>query len=333
MKTRSIVFTGVEKVEVVEEDVPALGAEQVLVRTTVSLISTGTEMFCFKAVFDPDTGWAKWVQYPFHTGYSTSTEVIGVGSKVTNLRKGDRVFTCGPHTEYQVIPPSAAIPVPEGVSDEAASWSALAGVTQTAVRRAEHALGDTAVVVGLGPLGQLVTQYLRVLGLKEILAIDTVRGRLDLAARFGATATFQGSAADAREFVRQHTEGKLADVVYDVTGHWSVLPLALPLARQFGKLILLGDSPEPSKQHLTPDVLNRQVNIVGSHSAKLPPQHAHWTYDRQIQLFFTYIRRGLFHIDELNTHRYRPDEAATVYPRLLRDRTETMGVLFDWRLL
>jgi threonine dehydrogenase-like Zn-dependent dehydrogenase len=48
-------------------------------------------------------------------------------------------------------------------------------------------MGDTAVVIGLGPLGQLIVQYLQVLGLREILAIDLIQPRLDRALKHGAT--------------------------------------------------------------------------------------------------------------------------------------------------
>jgi threonine dehydrogenase-like Zn-dependent dehydrogenase len=155
---------------------------------------------------------------------------------------------------------------------------------------------------------------------------------LAIAAQCGATGTFNGTAADARDFVSEHTEGNLADVVYDVTGNWKVFPTALPLARDFGRTVVLGDSPEPSKQHLSQDILTRQVTVIGTHNARLQPQYAHWTRDRQIALFYEYIKRGSFHLDDLITHRYQPDEAAQVYRQLLHNRSGTLGALFDWRL-
>jgi len=100
-------------------------------------------------------------------------------------------------------------PLPEDISDEQAAWGPLAFITQTGVRHAEHVLGDTAVVIGLGPLGQLAVQYLRLMGLWEILAIDTDQWRLDVALQHGATHGFLGDAGDAKQFVAEHTEGHL----------------------------------------------------------------------------------------------------------------------------
>ena len=107
----------------------------------------------------------------------------------------------------------------------------------------------------LGPLGQLITQYARVMGAEEILAIDPIAGRLEIARAHGATRSFAGSAGEAVDFVRSHTQDRLADVVFDATGHYAVFPLALKLTRTFGTMMLIGDSPQPSKQTLQADVI------------------------------------------------------------------------------
>jgi len=332
MKSLSIVFTGPQRVEVRQEDVPDPAANEIIAQTQVSLVSTGTESWCYRGRFDADTGWADWVKYPFYPGYSNVGKVVKTGKDVTTFREGDRVFSIAPHQQYATLSEnSIAVKLPDYTSHEDATWSALTFITQTAVRHAEHAMGDIAAVIGLGPLGQLVTQYLRVLGLREILLIDTVQKRLDAALEHGGTHAFCGSAADAREFVAQHTEGTLADVVYDVTGHYAVFPHALKLVRNFGTLILLGDTPHPSRQTLTHDVLNRQIKIVGTHNAKLPPKHAYWTAQRQILLFWQYIHRGQMKVADLITHRYMPEQAKEVYQMLQKDRSSTLGVLFDWK--
>ena len=200
------------------------------------------------------------------------------------------------------------------------------------VRRAELRMGARVVVIGLGPLGQLLVQYARVVGAEEILAVDLAPGRLETAGAHGATQTFAGSAADALPFVQEHTDGRLADVVFDATGHYAVFPLALKLVRNFGTMMLTGDSPHPSKQTLRADVITRQVSIRGTHNENLPPDQAEWTRP-QAQLFHAYVARGQMRVDDLITSRFSPAEAPDVYAMLLENRTETLGVLFDWRQL
>lgn len=333
MKSTSIAFTGPRRAELLQEDVPEPGPGQVTVQTLVSLISTGTESWCYRGEFDADTGWASWVKYPFYPGYSNVARVIKVGEGVAGLREGDRVFSMSNHRQLLNLSADSrnVIKLQDDISDEAAVWSKLATITQTGVRLGEHAMGDAAVVIGLGPIGQLVVQYLRALGLWEVLAIDTAQARLDVALKHGATQAFCGSAGDAKPFVEQHTDGRLADVVYDVTGHYAVLPLALRLVRDFGTLVLLGDSPHPSRQCLAPDLLTRQIKLRGSHNEKLPPAHEAWVFPRQVRLFHEYVRRSHMRVHDLITHHFRPQDAPRVYDGLQRDRTETLGVVFDWR--
>ena len=198
VKSTTIVFTDQQKCEVLDEQVSNPSPDDILVRTVVSLTSTGTESFCYRGVFDTGTGWSSWVNYPFYPGYSAVGEITEVGSNVSSLKIGDRVYTGANHKELHLTRPENVVRLPDTISYEAAAWSTLATITQTAVRRAEHTMGDTAVVIGLGPLGQLVTQYLRTIGLGDILVIDTIPQCLATATRFGATAAFNGLAARRR---------------------------------------------------------------------------------------------------------------------------------------
>jgi len=333
MKSTAVVFTGPRKADLREQDIADPGPGQVRAQTLVTLISTGTESWCYRCEFDEDTNWASWVKHPFYPGYSNVAKVVEVGEGVAELSEGDRVFTCTNHRQLLNLDAASpsVIKIPDGVSDESAAWSKLATITQTGVRWGEHAMGDTAAVIGLGPIGQLVTQYLRAMGLREVIAIDMAQERLDAAIAHGATHAFCGSAADAKEFVAEHTEGALPDVVYDATGHYAVFPLAQRLVRDFGTLILIGDSPHPSKQHLSPDLLTRQIKVRGTHNERMPPEYAFWTFPRQVRLFHQYLLEGRMKADDLITHTHKPADAAQVYEGLQTDRSGTMGVMFDWR--
>jgi 2-desacetyl-2-hydroxyethyl bacteriochlorophyllide A dehydrogenase len=333
MKSTDIVFTGPRQVELVETEVPEPGRRQFTIQTLVTLMSIGTEVICYRGESDPGTHWHGWVKHPFYPGYSCVGRIIKIGEEVTDFCEGDRIYCSSSHRQFTNISAETGnlVKVPDDISDEEAAWCTLATITQTGVRQAEPVMGDTAAVIGLGPLGQLITQYLRVMGLREVLAIDAIQARLDIALDHGATAAFCGSAADVQDFILEHTNGMLADIVFDVTGHYAVFPMALPLARRFGKVILQGDSPYPSKQYLTHDVLTRQLQVIGTHNQNLPPQYAYWTAKRQAQLFLLYVQRQQMRVADLITHRFAPTKAAEVYASLEQDRGSTVGVIFDWR--
>ena len=332
MRSTNIVFTGRQQAELRDEPVPVLPPDGVLVRTRVSLISSGTETICYRGESDPGSHWHSWVRYPFYPGYSNVGEIERTGSEVSGLAPGERVFTTASHHQLAVAR-GAPVKIPDAVSDESAAWSKLATIAQTGVRRAGLAMGATVAIIGLGPLGQLLSQYVRVMGAEQVIAIDPLASRLQVALAHGATHQFAGSAGDALPFVEQLTAGVRADVVFDATGHPPVLPLALALARQFGLVMLIGDAPNPSQQVLTSDVITRQISIRGTHNENLPGDQTQWSPARQIELFYTYLMRGQMRVDDLITARHAPAEAPRVYARLLQDRGASLGVLFDWSRL
>jgi threonine dehydrogenase-like Zn-dependent dehydrogenase len=262
MESANILLTAQQQVELCRQPIPSLPADGLLARTQVSLISTGTECICYHGNHEPGSHWANWVKYPFNLGYSNVARVEQVGPQVEGYEVGDRIFTTSNHHQWIAVKPPA-VKIPDQISDEAAAWSKLAVISQTGVRRAQLQMGAKVAIIGLGPLGQLLTQYVRLMGAEQVLAIDPIEGRLEIARAHGATQSFAGSDADAVDFVESHTNGNLADVVFDATGHYAVFPLALKLTRSFGTMMLIGDSPQPSKQVLQADVITRQITIRG----------------------------------------------------------------------
>src|SRR5690606_25798154 len=118
---------------------------------------------------------------------------------------------------------------------------------------------------------------------------------LDLAAQHGATDIVLGTAAEAIEQVRALTGGRMLDVVFDVTGHHSVLASATTLVRQLGRVVLLGDSPSPSKQSLGPRIVADSVSVLGIHASAAPATATlrdRWTHAAMTELFFDYLLAG-----------------------------------------
>jgi 2-desacetyl-2-hydroxyethyl bacteriochlorophyllide A dehydrogenase len=336
MKSTYIVFPESNKIEVHEETVTAPQEGEVLCAAEKSLISIGTESFCLRGVFDPGTNWAAWVKYPFRPGYSMTARVVSVGKGVTGLKEGDLIAAWVEHQQYFKIQPEQAYLVPDGISAEEATWAVLACTTQLGVRRAQLQLGETVGVVGLGMLGQLVTQYLAVAGARRIIAIDPAQTRLAVAKAHGATHILPLDVAGARSEIEQITAGRMLDVVFDITGHPPVLALAIQLLRQFGRLVLLGDSPTPTQQHLGPGVVRNSISILGIHAAARPDQASDfnpWSAQEMAALFFDYLLQGRMRVSDLVTHRHSPHDAPQVYEGLRRDRSAAIGVIFDWSLL
>jgi len=328
-----VTFFAKEKVELREEATPEVKAGELQLRATRSLISTGTEMIVLQQNFEPGTHWAGWAVFPFRAGYSFVGRVTKVGAGVEGWKVGDRAACRYWHASEIVQPATACVRIPEGVTDEEATWFGLGKIVQIGVRAAEHKMGDVVVVIGLGPLGQLVTQYARLMGASEVIVIDTAEKRLEWAGAHGATTTLKMTAGQAVDEVKRLSGGRGADVVYDVTGHPKVFATALALPRRFGKVVLLGDAGTPSQQTLTLDVVTRGINIVGAHDGHPPDQPtdlARWSNHQMYELFLKYVARKQIRVGDLITHHFKPAQCQDAYMLLKEKRDQAMGVIFDW---
>jgi len=326
MKQRQILFTGLRQLEVVENELPALAAGQVLIRTEVSLMSTGTENICFNRLFAPGTHWDNWVKYPFEPGYSTIGVVEEVGPNVTLVKVGDRVAHRRGHASYHIVGEDNCSIVPDSVPAEYAAWSALARITYNGARSVGFKLGDKVAVIGAGPIGQMTLRWAMACGAEQTLMIDALESRLCIATKGGATFTLAAPVAEVKSQVEE-LFGGLPDVIVDATGHAAVFQAALGLVRTQGRLLLIGDTGTPTEQRLTGDVLTRAISIHGAHDATTFPDRSR---DSIAQLFFRLVSSGRFPLTGMNTHWFTPDQAEDAYRLANTARGETMGILFRW---
>ncbi|MGE0442308.1 MAG: bi-domain-containing oxidoreductase [Gemmatimonadales bacterium] len=246
---------------------PSVPARHLLVATRTSLISAGTERMLVefsrgnlldKARSQPekvaqvldkiatdgllptlDAVRSK-LGEPLPLGYCNAGVVIQTGPGVEGFAVGDRVATNGPHAEVVRVPQTLAARIPDGVSDEAASFTPLAAIALQGVRLAEPTLGETVVVVGLGLVGLLTVQLARASGCR-VIGIDRDPGRLALAGEFGATAV-DGTATGVVEAVLGMTGGRGADAVLLTLASKDAEPMhqAAKMSRQRGRVILVG---------------------------------------------------------------------------------------------
>jgi len=113
-----VVFTDVRQVAVQPAEMPTPGPGEMLVRTTKTAISTGTELTMLMADFPEGSRWDQITSFPSHPGYSHVGEVVEVGAEVEGFAPGDRVASGGGHAAWITLPPDQAHRIPDGVDDE-----------------------------------------------------------------------------------------------------------------------------------------------------------------------------------------------------------------------
>jgi 2-desacetyl-2-hydroxyethyl bacteriochlorophyllide A dehydrogenase len=322
-----LVFTGKREVRLEEFEPGSLDSDKVAVKAICSLISTGTEGIIFNRLFDPGTHWDKWVKYPFYPGYASVGKVTAAGDEVSFPRVGDTVVHRSGHASEAILPVDLCYVLSDGIEPEHASWFALGKIASMGARAAGDLRACGSVVVGAGPVGQMMIRWLAALGAFPIIAVDTISMRLDLASKGGATHVICKPISEAVDEIREITTGRLADVVVDTTGHHRVFADALAVVRKRGRLVLLGDSGTPTKQHLTHDVVVRGLTIVGAHDGH---EDEEWNAKKIYSLFFHLMQTRRFDVEGLILHRFKPENCQEAYRFISEHREKTMGVLFNW---
>lgn len=320
-------FPDKQQVELETFEVGVAGAEEVLVETRLSLMSTGTENIVFNRLFDVGTHWDNWVKYPFYPGYACVGVILKTGDAVSHLQPGDRVAYRVPHQSHEIVKADACTKIPEQTSFENAVWFALAKIAFHGAKAANYTLGDSVLIIGAGPIGQMSIRWAVANGASTIIAVDRLPARLALAKQGGATACISTSVGDAREQIMAANGGKLPRVVIDSTGNAEVFKSALSLAADFGKIVVMGDTGRPAQQSMSSDLIIRGLTEVGAHDGHNDEE---WNDATIAKLFFDLTSSGRFSVDGLISHHFKPTDCAEAYGVANREREKTMGVVFDW---
>jgi len=252
------------------EEIPAPGLKDghLLIETTRSLVSLGTERmlvefgksnFLQKAKQQPDkvkevinkvktdglkptiNAVLNKLGQPLPLGYCNVGRVIGIGKGVEGFSIGDRVASNGPHAEYVCIPKNLVVQIPEGVSDEEASFTVIGAIGLQGIRLANPTLGETVVVVGLGLIGLVTAQLLKANGCR-VIGFDFDSVKVELACKLGIDAINPGEGVDQVAYVFNATENIGADAVIITASNKSneLISQSAKMSRKRGRIILVG---------------------------------------------------------------------------------------------
>jgi L-iditol 2-dehydrogenase len=315
-------------------DVPPPG--RLLVRTRATLISTGTELANWTGITaDRKAMGADWHAKPLRLGYSLVGTVLAVGEGVPGWQPGARCSGAGPHASAAVLEASRCVPVPEGVSDAAATFGTLGPIALNGVRRAHLALGERVAVVGLGLIGQLAGLWARLAGARPVVGTEPIARRRDLAVALGFDAALDPRDDVAfQEGAAHWTEGQGFDVVFESTGHPSALVPALRLAMRDGRVVALGSTRGVVEEFdVYAEVHQRGVTMIGAHANTHPAQvnaANRWTEPANRAFTLQCIAAGDLPVERLISHQVAATQAPEMFRLLADHREEAMGVVLHW---
>lgn len=329
----TVVFARPLEVVIEKRPVPATASGEVLIKTSHTLISTGTELTILSGEFPPDSAWSRYGRFPFVAGYVNIGEVIDVHPDVSREWIGQRVASSTPHARYVTASAQSLQPVNPDISNQEAAFFALSHVVMNSVRRANVGWGEAVVIFGVGLLGQLAVRFCRLCGARPVIAVDVADSRLQSLPRHPAIIPINPLYNDVVDEVKKATKGRMADVAFEVTGNPKLVVDEFKVLRRQGRFVFLS-SPRGSTQFDFHDLCNSpSFTIIGTHNSSHPQTATldnPWTSKRHIEFFFDLVSDGELPLASLVSHREPYTEAPRVYQMLLEDRSEAMGVLLEW---
>ncbi|MEZ9254109.1 bi-domain-containing oxidoreductase [Vibrio cyclitrophicus] len=353
----------------VEAPAPKATHGNILIDTSISLISAGTERMLVdfgkaslldKARKQPDkvkmvlekvqtdglmttvdAVQSKLAQ-PLPLGYCNVGVVNQVGAGVAGFKEGDRVVSNGPHADVVRVPKNLCALIPDNVSDEEASFTVVASIGLQGIRLAEPTLGEAFVVTGVGLIGLLTVQLLRAQGCR-VLAIDFDEAKLELAKQFGAEVCNPGKGEDPIAAGMAFSRGNGVDGVIITASTKSNGPVtqAARMSRKRGRIILVGVTGlELNRADFYEKELNFQVSCsygpgrydpdYEDNGNDYPLAFVRWTEQRNFEAILDMMSSGQVDVKPLITHRFKFEDAPKAYDLLTSDKS-ALGILLQYQ--
>lgn len=340
---RAVTFQSPGEVKIEDRPEPSLESPQDAVVKIDATGICGSDLHIYHGRVKIDPG--------FTIGHEFVGTVVEAGDQVTRVKVGDRVLGCfhtacgkcsfcliGAYHECdakrtfghganmgalqgtqaeQTLVPNADLTlrkVPASMPDEIALFAGdVMGTGYHSVAEGQVRPGDSAAVLGLGPVGLCAVQSALAAGAGPVVAIDTVEDRLETAKQFGATPVHL-TEQSPRDLVKQLTAGRGVDLAIDAVGHPDALELAIRLARKAATVVAIGVYAERAEVHMG------LVWIKGL-TLKAGPANVIGHVDRVLAM----LAAGSLDPTPLVTHHMALDAAPEAYR--LYDRREALKIV------
>ena len=354
--------------EVAEMPCPAAKRGQLLIRSSQTLVSAGTERMLVefgkagwidKARQQPDKvrmvldkirteglmptleAVFNKLDQPLPLGYCNTGTVLEAGAGVAGFTAGDRVVSNGKHAQGVSVPVNLCARVPDGVSDEEAAFTVLGAIALQGIRLVQPTLGETVVVTGLGLIGLMAVQLLRANGCR-VLGLDFDPSRMALARPFGAEVVDLAAGQDPVAAAHAFSRGRGVDAVIITASTKSNEPVhqAAQMCRKRGRIVLVGVTGlELSRADFYEKELSFQVSCsygpgrydpgYEEKGNDYPIGFVRWTEQRNLEAVLDMMADGRLDVRPLVSHRFALADADQAYA-LVGSSAPSLGILLQY---
>jgi predicted dehydrogenase/threonine dehydrogenase-like Zn-dependent dehydrogenase len=353
---------------IVEAPDPLVAENSILVRTSLSLISAGTERMLVefgkaslldKARQQPEKvkmvlekvqtdGLLPTIEavrskldQPISLGYSSVGVVAKIGTDVDGFEIGDRVVSNGPHSSLVKTTANLSARIPDNVDDASAAFTVVSSIALQGVRLSAPTLGESFVVIGAGLIGLLTVQLLKAHGCR-VLAVDLDDEKLVLAKQFGAEICNPMAGGDpvAAGMAFSRSIGVDGVIITASTKSNDPVTQAARMSRKRGRIVLVGvtgldlNRADFYEKELTFQVScsygpGRYDSEYEEKGKDYPIGFVRWTEQRNFEAVLDLMSTGKLDIGPLVSHRFNFEDAAKAYEKLSADKT-ALGILLEY---
>jgi len=355
------------KVFLEEVPTPSIGPKTVLISSTISLVSLGTEKMLLdfgksnligKALKQPERAKQSFnklrtdglsstintirnkLQQTTPLGYSNVGKVIATGKEVTSISVGDRVVSNGPHADFVAVQENLCAKVPDTVSDEAAAFTVVGAIALQAIRLVTPGFGEVVVVMGLGLIGQICVQLLAASSCR-VIGFDIDNRKVELARGIGIEC-YDVNNLDPVEKVKELTGKTGSDAVIITASSDSnhIVSQSARMSRKRGKIVLVGIVGLNLSRH---DFYEKELSFQVSCSygpGRYDPEYeekghdypigfVRWTEQRNFEAILSALEKGQLIVEGLITNKCDFSQFKSVYDNLSTD--SQIASLFQYR--
>ena len=338
--------------ELADIPAPMVSKGKLLIRTTHSLVSLGTERMLVefgksslvsKALQQPErvkmvldkiksdglfptieTVFNK-LEQPLPLGYCNAGVIEEIGEGVSGFAMGDRVASNGQHAGYVCVPQNLAVKVPDNVSQEEATFTVIGSIGLQGMRLCSPSFGETIVVTGLGLIGLITAQLLLANGCR-VIGVDIDKDKCSLAKKWGIETVNPSDGTDPVKVVMDLTSGVGADgvIITASAKNNDIISQAARMSRKRGRIILVGviglelNRAEFYEKELTFQVScsygpGRYDDNYENKGIDYPLGFVRWTEKRNFETILQAISNGNLNVKDLITEIIEIEDFQKVY--------------------
>lgn len=262
---------------------------------------------------------------PVPLGYCNVGTVLAVGDGATEFCVGDRVASNGYHAEVVCVPRNLVARIPDEVSDDEAAFTVTGAIGLNGIRLLAPAVGETVVVIGLGLIGLLTAELLRLNGC-QVIGVEINEAKCQLAARNGINVINPSLGVEPIRAVRSLTNGVGADgvIITAASRTDKLLSQAARLSRQKGTIVLVGVTDLAINRT---DLYEKEISLRVACSygpgryddayeqkgQDYPIAYARWTANRNFQAVLHFLATGQLRVTPFITERVPLTDYQIIY--------------------